>query len=259
MDIIGPGTPADEQPIETHVNDGLDNLNVDIESAQRTRQVLGDIAATGIRFDDGNLETLTMKRLVIEDRAILYTQRYEPRCHFCCHPLRDQAEALWLETGRNVTAVQRFFEEHDGPKSWDSVNNHLESHCDWTLGSAVNFLVRVRSNEPDLNEIAADDIGFSIKALNQLVLDVGRFSVSDDYKQTKEVADAISKILKAKKDFIQLESDLYGAHARAEARIQAQTQRVMDFLRKLLSVVSDQEQKGEILRLMDEFRKESSA
>src|ERR1035437_4661021 len=133
MDPVGQTDPG---PLRTSVNDGLDDLNVEIESTQRTREVLSGLSASGLRFEDGNLETLTMRRLVIEDRAILYTQRYEPRCLFCCHPLRDDAEALWLESGRNVTAVQRFFEEHGGgPKSWDSVNHHLENHCDWNLRS----------------------------------------------------------------------------------------------------------------------------
>jgi len=244
--------------IQAPMNDGLDGLNVDIETPARTRPVLSALASSGIRFEDGGLDTLSLRRLTIQDREILYTQRYEPRCLFCCHPLRDEAEALWLESGRNVTAVQRFFEDRDGPRSWDSINNHLDRHCEWNLGPAINFLVRVKNREADLADMGSDEIGFSIKALNSLVLDVGRFSMTSDVKQATDVAASITKLMMAKKEFIRLQSELYGAHARAEARINAQTQKVTDFLRKLLSVVTDQDQKSEILRLMDEFRRETA-
>ncbi len=253
---VSPSDPGGVPNIEVP-DDGLDDLNVDLQTTERTRQLLGGLAASGIQFEDGTLESLNLRRVTIQDREILYTQRYEPRCLFCCHPLRDQAEMIWLESGRNVTAVQRFFEEHDGPRSWSSINNHLEQHCDWTLGPAINFFVRVQHREPELAHIRSNDIGFSIDALNSLIADVGRFSLTGDVRQATQVTNAISKLMQTKQGFLKLQSELYGAHARAEARVQAQTQRVVDFMRKLLSVITDQEQKAEIIKLMDEFRRES--
>lgn len=248
----GSGVPELEMP-----DDGLDGLNIEIESPERTRQLLGGLAASGIRFEDGTLESLNLRRVTIQDREILYTQRFEPRCMFCSHPLRNEAEMVWLESGRNVTAVQRFFEEHDGPRSWSSINNHLEQHCDWTLGPAINFFMRIRCREPELAPLRANDIGFSIDALNSLIADIGRFSLTNDIRQATQVASAIGKLMMTKQGFLRLQSELYGAHARAEARVQAQTQRVVEFMRKLLSVVSDPDEKAEIIKLMDEFRRES--
>lgn len=251
-------TPPDDGVPDIDVpDDGLDDLNVDIESTARTRQLLGGLAASGIRFEDGTLESLNMRRVTIQDKEILYTQRYEPRCLFCCHPLRNEAEVVWLESGRNVTAVQRFFEDHDGPRSWSSINNHLEQHCEWTLGPAINFFVRVQCREPELAQIRPNDIGFSIDALNSLIADLGRFSLTSDVRQATQVSNAISKLMMTKQGFLKLQSELYGAHARAEARVQAQTQRVVDFMRKMLSVVRDPDEKAEIIKLMDEFRRES--
>jgi len=246
------GVPDIEVP-----DDGLDELPVEIETTERTRQLLGGLAASGIRFEDGTLESLNMRRVTIQDKEILYTQRYEPRCLFCCHPLRNEAEVVWLESGRNVTAVQRFFEDHDGPRSWSSINNHLEQHCEWTLGPAINFFVRVQCREPELAQIRPNDIGFSIDALNSLIADLGRFSLTSDVRQATQVSNAISKLMMTKQGFLKLQSELYGAHARAEARVQAQTQRVVEFMRKMLSVVRDPDEKAEIIKLMDDFRRES--
>lgn len=250
---------GDSNQRRSNINDGLDDLAIDIESPEETRRVLSSLASSGVQFEDGTLESLSLRRLTIQDREILYTQRYEPRCHFCSHPMRDEAEALWIESGRNTDLVRAFMEKHGGPRSWSSVNNHLEQHCEWNLGPAINFMARVRHREPDLSEIRKDDFGWSVDALNSLILDLGRFSMTDDPEQAIKISRAIGSLTDSKGKLEKLRSELYGAQAQAEARVQSIIGRVTAFLRKLLEELeNDPEQKGKVVELINELRREGT-
>lgn len=118
------------------------------------------------RVRDYELPTFrTFKSLILDDEPIvsipeqyLLPNEYDYRmgmgrqCHLCGSPYRELAERVYLDGGKNAQAVVIFFAKHFGARIlWQSVKNHMETHCDMT-SVRIRGLTRLANAEQEYSD-----------------------------------------------------------------------------------------------------------
>ena len=204
---------------------------------------------------------LPMKRHMIlpSDKELIYTQKIEPRCSLCRHELRDQAEIVYFESGKNIRAVERFLDEMGEHKGYATIHQHMKRHCIWAGDEDdVNILDRVSFDMAEFREkLGNDELGFAINLMQSLKMRIGKMDVTKDIDTAVKVGNLLSKITDTEIRAIKTRSDLLGAMSQARAYSQAREKKMIDFLGKLLSRVKDiPDVKMDVIQMMEEFATE---
>ncbi len=64
--------------------------------------------------------------------GIEYPQLYSGKCAICNSPFRTLLEHVYIDSGKKVNSVLKFFEKHFNAKlNWAQVKQHIKFHCDF--------------------------------------------------------------------------------------------------------------------------------
>jgi len=193
------------------------------------------------------------------DKELIYTQKMEPRCSLCRHELRDQAEIVYFESGKNIRAVERFLDEMGEHKGYATIHQHMKKHCVWDEDADdVNILDRVSFDMVEFGEKGgADELGFAINLMQSLKMRIGKHDVSKDVDTAIKLGRIIAQITDTEVRAIKARSELMGAMAQARAYSQAKEKKMVEFLGRLLDRVKDiPDVKEDVLKLMEDFATE---
>ena len=195
------------------------------------------------------------------DKELIYTQKMEPRCSLCRHELRDQAEIVYFESGKNIRAVERFLDEMGEHKGYATIHQHMKKHCIWKgQDEDINILDRVSYDMAEFKErLGNDELGFAINLMQSLKMRIGQMGITDDVGTAVKLGNLLTKITDTEIRAIKTRSDLLGAMSQAKAYSQAREKKMIEFLGRLLNLVSDlPEIKADVVSLMEEFATEMS-
>ena len=105
----------------------IDNIILDTSTSLEKTDKGDDI----VLFSTLRADTKPVKPYKLSTAGIEYTQLYSAKCAICNSPHRTLLEHVYIDTGKNVNAVLKFFEEHYHAKlNWPQVDLHLKRHCD---------------------------------------------------------------------------------------------------------------------------------
>ncbi len=201
-----------------------------------------------------------MRMLLAPDRELTYTALMEPRCSLCRDELREQAEVLYIECGRLIAPVSRFLEAMGKPRAWSSIDNHFKKHVKFTDNDGFHLTTRIKFRKEELEEMSADELGFTIKNLNSLIMDANSYSPVQDIDKTMKVGRLTALLTDTKLRAIKLRSELAGDLAQAKSYVAARERKVFQFLTRLALRLKDEPQAEalykETLEMIEQFRDE---
>lgn len=105
----------------------IDNIILD-NSTSIEKSVKGDDI---VLFSTLKADAKPNKPYKLNTSGIEYTQQFSAKCAICNSPHRNLLEHVYIDSGKKVNAVLKFFEEHYNAKlNWPQVALHLKKHCD---------------------------------------------------------------------------------------------------------------------------------
>ena len=219
---------------------------------------------TEIQFDPNNyffqIPLPKTKHMILpSDKELIYTQKMEPRCSLCRHELRDQAEIVYFESGKNIRAVERFLDDMGEHKGYATIHQHMKKHCVWDQDADdVNILDRVAFDMAEFEEKnGGDDLGFSIKLMKSLKMRIGKMDVSKNIDQAVKIGRLLAQLTDTEVRAIKARSELMGAMSQARSYSQAKEKKMIEFLGRLLERVKEiPDVKDDVLKMMEEFATE---
>jgi hypothetical protein len=115
--------PESNEPI-------IDNIILDHSTSIEKKDNNEEI----VLFSSLKADAKPIKPYKLNTSGIEYTQLYSSKCAICNSPLRTLLEHAYIDSGKKVNAVLKFFEEHYNAKlNWPQVDLHLKRHCDMSI------------------------------------------------------------------------------------------------------------------------------
>jgi hypothetical protein len=106
----------------------IDNIILDDSSSLATNENGVEL----VLFSSLKADTKPVKPYKLGVSGIEYPQIYAPRCAICNSPHRNLLELVYVDCGKKVNTVIKFFEEHFNAKlNWVQVKTHVKYHCDF--------------------------------------------------------------------------------------------------------------------------------
>jgi len=203
------------------------------------------------------LETTAPRMRKIElspDKEVSYKQKYIPQCRMCNSPLREEAEAVYVQNNFVANRVVKWIESIGEHFTWECISTHMKNHCVWDK-PLINFVERINSRQDELSIIKQDRIKFTLDALATISLDLLSGMESSNHEESIKTYNAICNGAKAQSQLMKLQHDTVGAEAQARAIVESNNKKLFHFLDRLLGVVGDNE-KLQIMELIREFQGE---
>lgn len=203
----------------------------------------------------------TKHMILPSDKELIYTQKMEPRCSLCRHELRDQAEIVYFESGKNIRAVERFLDEMGAHKGYATIHVHMKKHCVWDDDrDDVNLIDRVSFDMAEFDEKQGnDELGFSVNLMKSLKMRIGSIEIGKNIDTALKVGRVLAQITDTEVRAIKARAELIGAMAQAKAYSHAKEKKMVEFLGRLLERVNDiPDVRSDVLKMMEEFATEMS-
>lgn len=187
-----------------------------------------------------------------DNMQVIYSRDTEPKCRLCMHPMRDQAEEVYILSSYVVSKVERWLNaESDEKWSWDQVGNHMTKHCDFK-DPMINYLSKLNSRAEEVDVVMADPLEFFMRSLGMTFLEVGEFDTRKDVARAKGLADTKVKIASEFAKLFDMRSKYSGPQEQAEAMIARNNAKMRGMMEAMMKVVTE-EQRKEILAIASQF------
>ena len=190
------------------------------------------------------------------DKEVSYKQKFVPQCRLCKHPMRNEAEAMYVRYNMVPHRVLKWLESKGEKLTYECIATHMKNHCIWDK-PFTDFQSRVKARQDEMMPIKQDRIQWNLDALTSANLDflsqLDALSGDEGIRMYKAVCEGI----KIQAQLMKLQHDTQGAQAQAKSMIEANNRRLITFLEKLLEILHD-DQKAEVFELIREFQTEEA-
>jgi hypothetical protein len=200
------------------------------------------------------------------DLTVQYEQGYEPKCKVCNHELRDDAEYIYVNSRFSIEPVLRWFDDlrsktgaEPGTEEYQALyfhraqlTTHFNKHCSFD-DPTVNQLVRLESREKDLQKIASDRIGWGLNSITSALMDLHTLDTSRSITDATKLFNALCAGHKTIVELMKFQMDNAGPLAQARDEVQANNERVIALLSRIMAT-ANADQQTEILNILKSFQ-----
>ena len=115
----------------------IDNIILD----DSTALILSDTGVEISLFSSLRADATPVRPYKIIPSGVEYQQGFSPKCAICNSPHRGLLENVYIDSGKKVNAVVKFFEEYYCAKlNWAQVKQHIKYHCDFKVVDTPGML-----------------------------------------------------------------------------------------------------------------------
>lgn len=242
---------SDDENVETNDIEPIDSSEI---KNNTENQIISD-ATKAI----GRLEEAIPKIKVISmppDKEIAYKQKFISQCKLCNHPLRNEAEEIYVKYNFVPFRVVSWFKSIGENITWVCVQTHMKKHCIWDK-PLINFIERVSARQDEMSIIKQDRIQWNLDALTAANLDLLSQMETVSGDDAVKIYNSVCNGIKVQAQLMKLQHDTSGAQAQAKVMIESNNRKLINFLQDLLKIIND-DQKESVLSLIREFQTEEA-
>lgn len=242
---------SEEKDAEIEEIEPVDNSDIKDKTED---QIISDASRAIERLE----ETIPKIKVVTlpPDKEIAYKQKFVSQCKLCNHPLRNEAEEVYVKYNFVPHRVVSWFKSKGENITWVCVQTHMKKHCIWDK-PLINFIERVSARQDEISVIKQDRIQWNLDALTAANLDLLSQMESVSGDDAIKIYNSVCNGIKVQAQLMKLQHDTSGAQAQAKSMIESNNRKLVNFLQDLLKIL-DENQKESVLSLIREFQTEEA-